>query len=299
MVSWLNRGTLHLVGSDDYWWLHQLTTPPLVTGNARRLHQEGVSPQAAERGVAIVARELAEHGPLTRQQLGERIRSAGVPTAGQALVHILVLATLRGLTVRGPAVGLDQAYVLVDDWLGPRPRVDRDTSLAELTRRYLAGHGPASDRDLAKWAGLPLRDARRGLSLVADSLVSLGDLVALRGKGEDQGLGTPRLLGAYDPLLHGWQSRADILGDADGVITVNGLFRPFALVDGRAVATWSLGSGRLAVRPFTRLAPDVRAQLKADAVDVGRFLGNRSFPVGGLPERQGGRERSPVMIRPR
>src|SRR5205085_5800942 len=29
VISWLNRGTLHLVRSEDYWWLHALTTPPL------------------------------------------------------------------------------------------------------------------------------------------------------------------------------------------------------------------------------------------------------------------------------
>ncbi|HEY7359559.1 MAG TPA: crosslink repair DNA glycosylase YcaQ family protein, partial [Streptosporangiaceae bacterium] len=26
VISWLNRGTLHLVLAEDYWWLHQLTT---------------------------------------------------------------------------------------------------------------------------------------------------------------------------------------------------------------------------------------------------------------------------------
>src|SRR5262249_32717459 len=53
------------------------------------------------------------------------------------------------------------------DWLGPPPRVEREAALAELARRYLAGHAPADDRDLAKWAGLPLRDARAGLAQIA------------------------------------------------------------------------------------------------------------------------------------
>ena len=51
LITWLNRGTLHLVRSEDYPWLHALTTPPLLTGNARRLAQEGVAPADAERGV--------------------------------------------------------------------------------------------------------------------------------------------------------------------------------------------------------------------------------------------------------
>jgi winged helix DNA-binding protein len=44
LITWLNRGTLHLVRSEDYPWLHVLTTPPLRSANARRLIQEGVDP---------------------------------------------------------------------------------------------------------------------------------------------------------------------------------------------------------------------------------------------------------------
>ena len=54
LIAWLNRGTLHLVAADDYWWLHPLTTPQLETGNRRRLRQEGVSAKQADRGVEIV-----------------------------------------------------------------------------------------------------------------------------------------------------------------------------------------------------------------------------------------------------
>ena len=72
VVTWLNRGTLHLVCTGDYWWLHPLTTPQLRTGNSRRLAQEGVPPKDAERAVATVRAALAADGPLTRSQLRER-----------------------------------------------------------------------------------------------------------------------------------------------------------------------------------------------------------------------------------
>lgn len=275
LITWLNRGTLHLVRSEDYPWLHALTAPSQRTGNMRRLVQEGVSPDDAERGVAAMERALADEGPLTRHQLRERIGAAGVRTEGQALVHVLVLATLRGLAVRGPMVEGKHAYVLVRDWLGEQRPVERDRALAELARRYLAGHGPASDRDLARWAGLPLRDARAGLKAIASELDELdGGLVDLAGRPPAAVLPPPRLLGPFDPLLLGWTSREDVLGQYQQLVTVNAIFRPFALVRGRAAASWSMPRGEVVLEPFGRLGAADAAALEEDAADVVRFLGS-------------------------
>jgi Winged helix DNA-binding domain len=280
LITWLNRGTLHLVCSDDYPWLHASTTPPLLTGNARRLQQEGVTPSAAERGVAAIERALAEDGPLTRAQLRERIAAARVKTDGQALVHLLMLATLRGLTVRGPMAGREHAYALVRDWLGESRPVEREAALAELARRYLAGHAPADARDLARWAGLPLRDARAGLAAIAPELRERADgllELATRRKAVPEPP-PPRLLGAFDPLLLGWCSRAEIVGANKSLVTNNGLFRPFALARGKAVAGWKLVAGEVVLEPFGRLARADRAALEDDARDVVRFLAPSPSP---------------------
>jgi Winged helix DNA-binding domain len=274
VITWLNRGTLHLVAREDYPWLHALTTPPLLPANARRLAQEGVTPQAAERGVAVIERALAVEGPLSREQLRERIAAAGVRTERQALVHILMLSSLRGLTVRGPMIDGRHAYALVRDWLGGSEPVDRERALAELARRYLGGHGPAADRDLARWSGLPLGDARAGLSAIASELRERDEgLLTLVRSPASAELPSPRLLGAFDPVLLGWRSREDLLDGHDSLITVNGLFRPFALVDGRAVGTWSIAKGQVTLEPFAPLAPEDHRALDADATDVVRYLG--------------------------
>jgi Winged helix DNA-binding domain len=235
LITWLCRGTLHLIRGEDYHWLHALTTPPLFTGNLRRLEQTGVSAGAAEHGVQTIERSLAADGPLTRRQLEERIAAAGIPTRDQALVHLLMLASLRGIAVRGPMIGRQHAYVLVRDWLGPQPPVDRDRALAELARRYLAGHAPAGDRDLAKWAGLPLRDARAGLAAIASELTQRPDgLLELRRGRHDESSPPPRLLGAFDPVLLGWTSREAVTDGQDAALIAGGIFKPFALVGGRA-----------------------------------------------------------------
>jgi hypothetical protein len=165
------------------------------------------------------------------------------------------------------------AYALVRDWLGEPEPVDRDSALAELARRYLAGHGPADARDLARWTGLPLRDARAGLHTVSSELDQRPDgLVDLTDRPPSAGPPPPRLLGSYDPVLLGWTSREPLLGPHQAAITVAGVFRPFALVRGRAVATWSMPRGEVALEPFQPLARRDAAALAADATDVVRFL---------------------------
>jgi hypothetical protein len=273
IVTWLNRRTLHLVRSEDYWWLHALTTPPLWTGNARRLAQEGVEPAAAQRGVGIIERALADEGPLTREQLRDRVAAAGVRTERQALVHLLELASLRGLVVRGPVRDGRHCYALVHDWLGPARTVDRDSALAELARRYLAGHGPADDRDLARWAGVPLRDARAGLRAIGAELEQRdGGLVDLTRRAPTAELPPPRLLGPYEPVLLGWVSREFLLGAQQRLITVNGLFRAFALAGGRPVATWRMRGVEVTLEPFQQLTRGDAAALQADAAAVVRFF---------------------------
>ena len=85
----------------------------------------------------------------------------------------------------------------------------------------------------------------------------------------------PTLLGAFDPLLLGWVSREPVLGEHVGVVTVNGIFRPVVLVDGRAAGTWRLPGGEVLLEPFGALSDATRAELERDARDVVLFLRDR------------------------
>jgi Winged helix DNA-binding domain len=275
VVTWVNRGTLHLIRSEDYPLLHSVTTPPLRTGSERRLVQEGVPPRDVERGVAAIVKALTDEGPLSAEQLRERLAATGVRAQGQALYHLLFKASLDGLIVRGPMVGKKHAHVLVRDWLGEQKPMDRDKALPEFARRYLAGHGPATDRDLARWAGIPLRDARAGLESISSELNDSGDgLVDLASRSTVAEPPPPTLLGSFEPCLLGWTSRTDIVGEREpNLVTVGGMFYPFAMVGGRAVARWKLRDGRLELEPFGRIARADREALERDAADVERFLG--------------------------
>ena len=124
------------------------------------------------------------------------------------------LAAARGVAVLGPLQDGRQLFAPAGDWLRAAPPAQlggtkREAALAELARRYLAGHGPATAADLAAWVGLPLRDARAGLTGIAAELVELGDeLVELGGSGRTPGRLPARLLPAFDPYLLGWKDRS-------------------------------------------------------------------------------------------
>ena len=287
LITWLCRGTLHLVTADDYPLLQALTTPQLMTASDRRLAQEGVSLSGIRRGITTIERALADDGPLGIGSLRARVHAAGVATAGQAMIHLLFRASLEGRIVRGPVAGAEQRYALVSDWLPSaadevaRIAADRDRALRELALRYLTGHGPADARDLAKWAGLTLRDARAGLGALSGRLRERDDgLVELAGRRRIAEPPGPRLLGAFEPLLMGWCSRARVLAERDADVVSGGIFRAFAFVfapDGDypvgPVATWKFGRDGVELSPFDRLDDEWRDALLRDSEAVLRFLG--------------------------
>jgi hypothetical protein len=282
--GWLGRGTLHMVAPEDYPWMLALTAPTQAADGRRRLAEEGVSEADVDRAMRIIEAALADEGPLARRELAARVAAKGIRTEGQAMPHLLRRAVLRGTAVLGPMRGAQQTVALARDWLGAAPPAslagpERDAALAELARRYLAGHGPATERDLAYWVGLPLRDARVGLQAIAGELAMLDDgLVDLAVGGESARRTGARLLPVFDAYLLGWKDRTfAVPAEHTPKVYMGGLIGPAATVDGRVVARWRAvrRGDRLAldVEPFAALAPRAEAALRREREDVARFEG--------------------------
>jgi hypothetical protein len=247
----------------------------------RRLRQLGIERGDEDRGVAAIVGALESEGPLTRHQLRERLDGEGVPTAGQALTHLLAAASLHGHVVRGPMSGGHHAFVSVERWLGPPPTApSRTDDLDRLARRYLVGHAPARPEDLAAWAGITLGDARLAFAEVAGEVHKTDDgaVYGSRRSGAPAP-GRPRLLGPFDPVLHGWASRESFVGAHRSVVTTNGVFRAVCLVGGRVVGTWIFPAGGLQVELLEEIDTADRQALVADARDVARFLGHDGGPA--------------------
>jgi len=188
-------------------------------------------------------------------------------------VHALVAATLHARLIRGPVCNGDQCFVDAQQWLDPPPVPDHDGCLEILARRYLAGHGPAAPADLAAYAGITLTDARRGFDMVAAETRRIDDtLSALAHDGDAQSLPAPRLLGMFDPVLHGWADRSFVSGAHKSVVTANGMFRATALVDGHVAGTWTMRDGVVTLNLLRRLTATELSALEHEAADVLRSL---------------------------
>jgi len=276
--TWVMRGTLHFVAAEDVRWLVALLGPVGLRRNAKRIAAMGVDSDAA---MDAVRSALAEHGPLTRQELAEHVRRRGIRLADdpQAAAHLAGRAALKGYICEARPCRGRPTYVLVDDWLGAaadRKRLcDRDVAVAELARRYLAGHPPAAPEDFASWSGLPMADARAGFAAIADDLdeVQVLDRTAWVLRGREPATGTVvRLLPAWDNFLLAHRDRSlTVAPELEiGVMPGGGVLRPSLMVNGWIEGSWRLDRGRPVVTPFGELPGAVSDAVAAEAADVVR-----------------------------
>jgi hypothetical protein len=286
--TWLMRGTLHVVAAEDIRWLVQLLGPVFAHAGAGRHAQLGLDDDLKAKGVAGIRRILADSGPLTRFELVDRLRGRGIALdpKTQAPIHLIALAAMQAVLCVGPDRNDGEStYVLLDDWVPPARAPTREAALAELARRYFAGYGPAMVDDLGAWSGLAMAEAR---SAVAGAKPSLAN-VTIQGqpgfvlKDRRTQVAAPttpqvRLLPAFDAYLLGYRRRDLAVAPAlqRRLQRGGGWLHPVVVVNGRAVAAWSLrksgARGRLQVEPFEAISRAIRAGIEAEVADIGSFL---------------------------
>ena len=175
------RPTWHYVARADIDWLLALTGPRLLKPiDAQLLGDLQLPPADVERLCTVVLELLAQAPDRTREEAATAVRE-GVPAAlatrvtGRTVMLVMAhLEVLRLVCSGRPREG-EHTYATYEGRVGARvaPEVfDRDAALARLALRYYTGHGPATEKDLAYWATLPITDVRRGLGAVRDRLDS-------------------------------------------------------------------------------------------------------------------------------
>src|SRR2546421_5266800 len=81
--TWGQRGTLHLLATEDLGWLLPLFGPVFIAGTRRRRAELGLDEETCARGIRIIRDALANQGPLTRAELVEQLAIHGIRIEGQ------------------------------------------------------------------------------------------------------------------------------------------------------------------------------------------------------------------------
>ncbi|MFC4061525.1 winged helix DNA-binding domain-containing protein [Planomonospora corallina] len=283
--GWFMRGTLHVVTAGDARWLIGLLGPVFLAESRRRFAELGLDQRLQDAAEDLIAEALATEGPLTRAELTARLAVLGVDPSGQAPFHLIRRAALRGRICHGPDRGSEATFAAFDERVPPGgAEPPARESAAELARRYLAAHAPASAEDFASWSGLPMpaaRSAWRALRDVVEVRVGAGVYTLPAARLEEPVPADPpdvRLLPAYDDYLVGYRTRELSVpaAHAGRVWPGGGLIRPVVLAGGWAAGTWTRRGTAVEVTPFDPLPPEIEAGVAAESADVTRFLASRT-----------------------
>jgi hypothetical protein len=291
--TWCLRGTLHLIAAQDFGWLVALLGPDQLAGSLRRLAQMGLEGDTVDRAVKAIRDLLGDRGPLTRVEIARGLEQrSAIVAEGQARIHLIYQAAMRGIVCQGPDRDGEPAYLLTADWIGKTDSLPREQALAQLALRYITAYAPADPQGFASWSGLRLRAARQAWEQIGDRLVEVEcegtRLWMLPPQTEwlaDQPAPRVRLLPRYDTYLLGYANR-DLQLAPENARRVNaggGIIHPVLLVDGFARGTWKTQKrGRklqVGVEPFVSLEDSLLPQIQAEVADIGRFLGAEAYAV--------------------
>jgi hypothetical protein len=240
------RPTWHFVAPADVRWMLALTAPRIHAASAYYVRQLGLDLRTFERSNAVLAASLRGNRHLTRDELGEDLRRAGIRAEGPRLAYLMMRAELDALICSGPRRGKQFTYALLDERVPPTKTLARDEALAELARRYFASHGPATLQDFAWWSGLTVADGTRAVELAKGPIVrEIADgktywLVPSR-KAPAPKKPTVHLLPNYDELLVAYKDHAPSFdGDVLGALDKRGnvLSSHIVVKDGRVIGGW-------------------------------------------------------------
>jgi len=299
--SWPIRGTLHAVAAEDLGWMLSLTGDRMIRSAAGRRRQLGLSETDVARASDLIDDALGDGGALSRAELVSVLDRAGLDPVGQRVAHILYHAAHRGVICLGPIAGKEQLFVSYRAWVPNRRQLDRDEALAELARRYLGSHGPASETDLAWWAGITVNDVRRGIAALGSTVERLtaggdaADLLVVEGSrralDETTGVRSPVVLApGFDETLLGYRERSHALKPEHAPRIVpggNGMFLPTIQHGGTVVGLWRRAErGRrieLTPEPFQPLTKTVLGGVERAARRYGVFRGMPVTVTAPLP----------------
>jgi hypothetical protein len=276
----LLRPTWHFVLPDDIGWLLDLSRPRLLRGWERQLEQEGITHAIWEQAATIITTALTGRY-LTRAELAGYLAAEGFAFSGHALMLVAGLTEVHGLICSGPTRDSQDTYALFTERVPNTRRLEPEAARAELVARYIIGHGPVTERDIAYWATMTLRDVRAGLADIANQISSFeldGDTFWRTTDAPAGDTFEPRahLLQILDEYYRGYQHSRGLIDIAGRMVAGREDSIGMAIIDSQIVGGMSrtVGSEYVTfdIRPLRPLTKDDSAAINKAAVRYGNFL---------------------------
>jgi Winged helix DNA-binding domain len=254
--TWPMRGTLHTVLAEDARWLLGLLAPRILKRGAARYRELSIDAKVLGKARTLFEKHLAGGTTLTRPELYAHLARAKIDPADQRGIHILGALAMERVICFGAHRDKQPTFALLDEWITSSRELAGDEAIAEVTRRYFLGHGPATVDDLAWWTGFNRTEARRAVELVRGELAAttIGDATYYSGPLTVAKAGTAHLLSAWDELTVGYRDRTASVDAEHATASQNGLSW-CASVDGKVVGLWRRDKGKVSIHPFGKLAP--------------------------------------------
>jgi hypothetical protein len=242
----LLRPTWHLVSSNDFYWMLDLTSPHLKIMLRRRLRELELTQPILNKSKSIIEKILGNGNFLTREEIMVQLENSGISTTGQRAPHILMDCELDGMICSGPLKEKKQTYALAEERVSVKNLLSREESLFELAHRYFTSHGPASLQDFIWWSGLPVRDARKALEMIKPDFASIeseSQIYWFSEKTTGSEITIPDsafIIPAFDEFIISYRDRSDAMlaEHHKKAISNNGVFRPTVVVNGKVVGIW-------------------------------------------------------------
>jgi Winged helix DNA-binding domain len=165
------RPTWHFVAAEDIRWILAATSPRVHQANGTIYRREALDRAILDRSTELIIELLRGGRHLTRAELGQGLADEGIEATGLRLAYVIMNAELEAVICSGPMRGAQHTYALLHERV--RSAGSSDGDLPELARRFLAGHGPASAPEFARWASLTPAQARDALAEVADGFLAV------------------------------------------------------------------------------------------------------------------------------
>lgn len=284
---WAMRATLHVLPAKNLGtWIAGLG-----------IYKPGVWPLKSPESLAVAKYiDKALRGKiLDRTELAAEVTKLGAtPQMVQAMLgswsSSLRYASFVGSLCFAPTKGPHARFTHPATWLRKPPaEVDTDEAFDELTTRYLATYGPATDVDLGpRWWGINQGSAKRrfaALGKVATQVTIEGQRYWMLAKDVAELAATEpvdvvRLLPAFDQWVVCASRRVPAMLDPkyrQRIYRLQGWVSPVLLVNGRMTGVWKHehkgGIVSVEIEPFGKLPRWTRPHIEAEAERLAEFLG--------------------------